>query len=189
MQRRAETDSEIWCGHCREMHIKSAFGRYRKSASGYAYVCKDAVSDLNRRAHAKARDANSRRHAKNRRAQKDGPDKRVWAIKKLLSDAKRRADGKGLEFSVALCDLILPDTCPVFGWPLIYQADGHRENNSASIDRVDNNLGYVPGNVWIISWRANHIKSDSTSDELRTVADAIDLRHGPQTCKSANSRR
>jgi hypothetical protein len=30
-------------------------------------------------------------------------------------------------------------------------------------------LGYVPGNIRVISMRANRIKTDATADELRAV--------------------
>ena len=41
-----------------------------------------------------------------------------------------------------------------------------RLENSASLDRIDNVKGYIPGNVQVISWRANRVKSDATLDEL-----------------------
>lgn len=43
-----------------------------------------------------------------------------------------------------------------------------------SLDRIVPSLGYVPGNVAVISHRANRIKSDATADELRAVADWLD---------------
>jgi hypothetical protein len=38
-----------------------------------------------------------------------------------------------------------------------------------TLDRIHNYLGYIRGNVEVISWRANHLKSDSTLDELRKM--------------------
>ena len=38
--------------------------------------------------------------------------------------------------------------------------------NGASIDRVVNTLGYIKGNVRVISRRANRMKGDSTIDDL-----------------------
>jgi hypothetical protein len=40
----------------------------------------------------------------------------------------------------------------------------------ASLDRRDNSLGYISGNVFIISLRANMLKSDGTPDEHRAIA-------------------
>lgn len=39
--------------------------------------------------------------------------------------------------------------------------------SSPSLDRIDNRMGYVPGNVWVISWKANRMKSDASMEELR----------------------
>ncbi len=47
--------------------------------------------------------------------------------------------------------------------------------DSPSVDKLIPALGYVKGNVAVISRRANQIKSDCTSgDELRQVADWLD---------------
>jgi hypothetical protein len=42
------------------------------------------------------------------------------------------------------------------------------------LDRVIPELGYVPGNVAVISLRANTMKQDATAAELRVLADWID---------------
>lgn len=41
--------------------------------------------------------------------------------------------------------------------------------DSPSLDRVIPELGYVPGNVIVISWRANNLKRDATIEELEAV--------------------
>lgn len=86
----------------------------------------------------------------------------------LLRTAKQRAKMKGLEFSITEHDLYLPDTCPLLGIPL-KSAWGKATPDSYSIDRIDSSKGYIPGNVWIISKRANMIKSDATLGELELL--------------------
>lgn len=44
------------------------------------------------------------------------------------------------------------------------------KNNSPSLDRIRNELGYVRGNVIVISNRANRLKSDASIEELRDIA-------------------
>lgn len=39
-----------------------------------------------------------------------------------------------------------------------------------SVDRIDNTKGYVPGNVIVVSYRANRIKSDADTTELLKIA-------------------
>ncbi len=61
--------------------------------------------------------------------------------------------------------------CPVLGIDLVWA--GEREN-SPSLDKLIPNIGYVEGNVFWISWRANMIKSVGTAEEHRLVANWID---------------
>ena len=42
-------------------------------------------------------------------------------------------------------------------------------DNSPNLDRIFPKKGYVPGNVRVISQRANRIKSDATVEEMRAV--------------------
>jgi len=47
--------------------------------------------------------------------------------------------------------------------------DQRIQDAAPSIDRVDNSKGYVPGNVRIISWRANRLKNDATVEEMELI--------------------
>lgn len=62
--------------------------------------------------------------------------------------------------------------CPVFGVEIDWFAEKAYEN-SPSLDRVDSTKGYVPGNVRIISKRANTIKNNGTAEEHLMIADYI----------------
>jgi hypothetical protein len=50
---------------------------------------------------------------------------------------------------------------------------GHYRHDpaGASLDRIDRSKGYVPGNVRVISLRANLLRKDITHRELRALAD------------------
>ena len=91
----------------------------------------------------------------------------------MLQQTKSRAKKRGFEFSITEKDILpLPKVCPVLGIPLNwkYGGKGGRPNDdSPSLDRIDSTRGYVPGNVKIISVRANRIKSDATAEELGKV--------------------
>jgi hypothetical protein len=58
--------------------------------------------------------------------------------------------------------------CPVLGIPLIV-GRGHARDTSPSLDRIDPTKGYVPGNVAVISHKANTMKSNATIDEIRAL--------------------
>lgn len=78
---------------------------------------------------------------------------------------------KELPFDLTADDLEIPDFCPALGIPL-YRASGCKAQgpNSPTLDRLNPDLGYVRGNVLVVSARANQIKSDSTPSELYRVA-------------------
>lgn len=44
------------------------------------------------------------------------------------------------------------------------------QHSSPSIDRIIPELGYVRGNIAVISMRANKLKSDATSEELERIS-------------------
>jgi hypothetical protein len=46
-----------------------------------------------------------------------------------------------------------------------------RTPSSPSLDRIVPSLGYVPGNVVVVSWKVNRIKCDASVDDLRKIAD------------------
>jgi len=102
-------------------------------------------------------------------------------LKYLLIAAKYRATKKGLEFSLTEEHFPgLPTHCPVLGIELRYGGGGGSHNpGSASLDRIDSSVGYVPGNVAIISLRANSLKKDATLEEVRLITKYMEL-HAPQ---------
>jgi hypothetical protein len=90
----------------------------------------------------------------------------------MLREARSRAAALGVPFDLTLEDIFIPPTCPVLGIPLFVSPEGRRGAcpNSPSLDRLIPSMGYVRGNVAVVSWRANRLKSDGTSDELQLVA-------------------
>lgn len=89
-------------------------------------------------------------------------------IRYIFNQARYRAKKRGIEFSIELEDIEVPENCPVFGIPLFF-SEGRRTDNSYSLDRWDNAKGYVKGNVKIISWKANQYKGDMTIDEVERL--------------------
>ena len=81
-----------------------------------------------------------------------------------------RAKRHGLPFSITLEDMPhVPSFCPVLGIP-IAKARKKPSDNSPSLDRIIRPLGYVKGNVRIVSQRANRIRNDATASELFLIA-------------------
>lgn len=86
----------------------------------------------------------------------------------VLASAKHRASRRGLPFNISREDVPVPEFCPVLGIKLEVNS-GKPQYNSPSIDRFIPELGYVKGNVTVISHRANTLKNNATVEELTKV--------------------
>ena len=90
-----------------------------------------------------------------------------------LRQRKISASKLGIPFDITLDQIEQPEYCPVLGIKLNYAwggQNGHlRDPAKATLDKLIPELGYVPGNVFIISWRANKLKSDMTVTELEQI--------------------
>lgn len=85
----------------------------------------------------------------------------------MVKDAERRAAKKNLQFELTDSDVIIPEKCPILDITL--DKESGRSGNTPSLDRIDPKEGYVKSNVWVISYRANTIKSDATLGELELI--------------------
>lgn len=97
--------------------------------------------------------------------------------RRLYSAARSRALAKGLEFSIVVEDIVVPDKCPVLGIPLERHKCRARAN-SPSLDRIDPQKGYVASNIQVISNRANTLKNNATIEELEIVLAHMRRLHG-----------
>ena len=97
----------------------------------------------------------------------------------MVRDARRRAKNKNVPFEIDLeyVRSIVNNHCPVLGialdWSCRRSETPSPIPSSPSLDRIDPERGYVKGNVWIISHRANTIKSNATHEELKLVTNAV----------------
>lgn len=89
----------------------------------------------------------------------------------LFNIAKQRSKRRGIEFTITVDDLKMPEFCPLLGVRLDSYADN--VDLHPSIDRIDSAKGYIKGNVWIISHRANRVKSNASADEIIKIGSAL----------------
>jgi hypothetical protein len=101
-------------------------------------------------------------------------------VARALANIRAECRNKGIPFAIEPSDLILPERCPVLGFPLEV-ARGQAKYNSPSIDRLIPALGYVRGNVDVISYLANTLKNNCTDPaQLEAVARYMRVRLGPK---------
>lgn len=139
-------------------HFYTNSQRTPQNTDGYMYCCKRCSKQ---QWHDKAQDPENRKK---------------WLLDRIKSKCKKL----DIPFDLTLDDLVIPEVCPVLGIPLkfgIKTANKFRErrgvqtpDDSPSVDRIFPDLGYIKGNIVIVSYRANNIKTNATPEELQQVA-------------------
>ena len=93
---------------------------------------------------------------------------------KMLARAKSRAKKNNLAFNIELDDIVIPERCPLLGIK-IESTEVRNSPNNPSLDKIIPEKGYIKGNVWVISNRANTLKNDATLQELKTLVENLEL--------------
>jgi len=178
------------CTYCHEFKILDEFRKNKNRKDGHEDQCREC-----RRQIGKVHDHKESRVQKRKAWTCENRDKvnsytQKWAdnnpekrrllndlshnknrIKRFFYSAKNRALKSGADFELEFEDIIIPDTCPILGIPLKFTNLGSKKSNeerdqTPSIDRIDNNKGYIRGNVWIISLLANVMKNKGSFENL-----------------------
>ena len=160
------------CPHCGRMLPISYYSKSNTSANGYRSWCKECI---NSNRYSELNKLKCKEYYSQRGKELNIQNKLSNIQKYLYQSAKARAKQKGEIFDIDLTDIEVPEVCPIFGIPMQYHREV-KQDNSYSLDRIDSSKGYVKGNVWVISLRANRIKNDSTPQELRLIADKVEER-------------
>ena len=77
----------------------------------------------------------------------------------MLANAKQRAKKFNIPINITLEDIIIPEKCPLLGI-ILERGTANNYENSPTIDRKNPELGYIKGNIGVISQKANWIKSN-----------------------------
>lgn len=122
------------------------------------------------------------RYARNKRVMRlqqkemySGPEGR---LRYLINRSRSRAKEEGIEHTITVEDLHMPEVCPYLKIPFTLEWGKGQLRTNASIDRIDPSKGYIPGNVQIISRAANTMKSDASEEELVQFAKSVLRLHG-----------
>jgi len=128
-----------------------------------------------------AKEANQRYSAKNKERLQENNLRYRQAHPELclLRAAKNRSKKYGIPCSITVDDIKIPEICPILKVPLVSKYGSYGgQDSSPSLDRIDPSLGYIPGNVWVISQKANAMKSNATELELDLFAQWIKKTYG-----------
>ncbi len=91
---------------------------------------------------------------------------------KMYARAKSRAKKNNLPFNIELDDIIIPERCPLLGIE-IESTEVRNSPNNPSLDKIIPEKGYIKGNVWVISNRANTLKNDASLQELQILVENL----------------
>lgn len=152
---------------CRKCDIEKSIDDFPKAArckGGRSARCRTCKSErMKEYRHKKLReDPVGFRQKENEKATAYG---RKHPEKSLLSNARTRAKKEGLPFSITEKDIVIPSACPVLNL-VLKRGIKKLQINSPTLDKLIPEFGYVPGNVAVISHRANKLKNDATFEEV-----------------------
>jgi predicted Fe-S protein YdhL (DUF1289 family) len=182
------------CSHCKVAKPLDCFFKHRRTKDGLSFLCKDCFRERHKSgAWKKTRNPEkeniargARYHtvtgdvvrARNRASYQKFKEKRRLSRQaayaknlptNMLCRSRNRAVEIGVPFDLTRADIVIPETCPVLGIPISTTARGRQNDNSPSIDRIDNSLGYTRENIKVVSWRANRLKSDGHIEDFEKI--------------------
>ena len=86
---------------------------------------------------------------------------------KMLNRSKSRAKSNKLNFNLTIEDIKIPEYCPILGMKLnCHKGSPGGKKDSPALDRINNQFGYIKGNVRVISHLANMMKSHASDEEM-----------------------
>lgn len=144
------------CKSCSSAYSKA----WRNGYSPRAVAARNAYLSLSEERKCELRS----RENKNRNARR-----RNKPVQSMLARARKRARSLGREFTIGPIDVAIGTICPVLGIPMRTTYGTMPEPCSPSLDRIDSSRGYIPGNVCVISYRANTVKGNATIAELEAI--------------------
>lgn len=157
-----------WCNFCKRMLPIEKFNKHVSYKDGHMHKCQKCFNEYWHLNVATKR------------------------VQYLVNRIKSKCIKEHIPFNLTVSDIIIPDCCPILGIKLEFgRSDGEKwRDNSPSIDRIIPSLGYVKGNVLVISYRANRIKNDATIEELIRIASYYqEIQHDRLRTTGSNTER
>lgn len=163
------------CSTCSEVKTVDNFHKDSRAKDGLSYRCKSCqtirASEYRKQNKTKIQTCQKKYYEAN----KDSINMHLKVRHRtnpkinMLTTAKHRAKEKKVPFNLTQDDFNIPDRCPILNIPLNV-ADRKSSDNSPSLDRIIPDLGYVIGNVQVISKLANTMKSNANAEQLLRFA-------------------
>lgn len=152
------------CNKCQEKKEISYFVTNKATYDGHLNICKVCHNKSRRENRNTEKDVEY-----NKKYLKERPEVRLY------NSAKSRAKKENLDFNLDLSDIIIPEECPYLKSKItnVYGTGFGYVPTNPSIDKVIPILGYVKGNIEVISCKANAMKQNASREELITFAKSV----------------
>lgn len=178
-----------WCGYKKHWVDVRLFSPNKSSTTGLQSWCKSCLDEykkLRRKLYPELLKEQRKKHYEKRKdkakiehsawTKRNADHVRAYNNKRRLADpeqklwenAHRRARERNIKFTITKANISIPEFCPVLGIPL-FPGKGKLGDNSPSLDRIDNAKGYIPGNIRVISYKANRAKGNLTKEEIKAL--------------------
>jgi len=166
---------------CKKCGVEKPIEEFGKKLSGRTALCLECTRQRDRERyaanHEEVRKVQNQYYAEHslrimeqmKKSLKENPERG------LLKLAKQRCKKSGVKCTITQEDIVIPEFCPILGIKLEF-GDMKDRDSSPSLDRILPELGYVPGNVAVISYKANRIKNEGTAEQHRRIADWMDAQ-------------
>jgi hypothetical protein len=106
--------------------------------------------------------------------------KKTWLgrANHMFSNCRGSAKRRHIDFKITIDDVfpgVANGVCQLTGLPFDFNPHKEKENNpyAPSVDRIDNNKGYVPGNIRIVLWAVNSALGESSDEEMLPILKAM----------------
>ena len=172
------------CYVCEEIKDISEFGKNKANKDGIENRCKKCRNIYAATQRDKHREETNARYVERYHSDEEFKEHRLeiakQANKKRKEDrrgyavytaAKQRSKVNNIIFTITEADIVIPEYCPILNIKIELN-NTVLKYNSPSLDRIIPELGYVPGNIKVISSRANSMKNDA-SPELQLFCNNI----------------
>lgn len=183
------------CKKCNQNLDKSLFNRNKTKLDGLEIYCRECAKVKSKLAYEKGREKyiirNKERYLENKDQILESSKNYYELLKSsrpeilLLRSAKHRSKVNNLPINITVEDIIIPEYCPILKIKLEC-SKGNASKNSPSLDKIIPELGYVRGNIQVISNLANTMKWDANFKELVNFAEWINENIKPILEKETN---
>jgi hypothetical protein len=176
------------CKKCNQSLKESLFNRNKNKPDGIDIYCKECTQVKSKLAYEKGREKyrarDKERYLENKEQILQNSKEYYEHLKSsrpevlLLRSAKHRSKVNNLAINITPEDIVIPEYCPI----LKIKLECSRVNaskNSPSLDKIIPELGYIKGNIQVISNLANTMKWDANFEELVNFAEWININIKP----------